>query len=519
MRILFVPLDDRPCTMNFPRQVAAIAGFDIILPPRNFLGRFMNPGNPRAVLTWLGENASGCDCALISLDMLVYGGLVASRNADIEDCKNNARALGDWLLEKKIGNVIIYSSIMRTLPTFSNAAILGEAGNLKSALKRIYPKDEPDNSVIKKNIAIELGKKTSYTDLLEKCLIARKRNHEINMCALEWKKSGLVDTLIFGLDDVVGQGPNLYEKREIEEEVKISSLENCFIHPGTDELAVMAIARIASVKYGRAVKFSLTYSNPAALEKVTLYENTTVPEVLESYFNLLGSESVSDCSDINLFCHISSSGQNETEAQTVLSAGNEKKFAEQIAAAQKHGLNTAVADVAFANGADIKFTKYLLEKSDVANLLGYASWNTAGNTLGTVLAHSVVRFISISHGKRELAAEKNHHKFIFERFVDDFLYQSVVRLKEKISCGLSGVSTLNMTESQREKYSLTIQKELSRRAGKIFSRKYAMSHLIKLPGGGGYEIEIEGPLTVDARLPWPRLFEVELDTDFTLNLR
>src|SRR5690625_7129093 len=48
----------------------------------------------------------------------------------------------------------------------------------------------------------------------------------------------------------------------------------------------------------------------------------------------------------------------------------------------------AIADIAYANGADPVMVPQLLQAFEPHELAGYAGWNTAGNTIGTVVAHS-----------------------------------------------------------------------------------------------------------------------------------
>ena len=52
------------------------------------------------------------------------------------------------------------------------------------------------------------------------------------------------------------------------------------------------------------------------------------------------------------------------------------------------------ADNFYANGADIKFVSYLLNKTSECkrNITqwAYAGWNTNGNTLGTVISNSIL---------------------------------------------------------------------------------------------------------------------------------
>ncbi|MCR5660516.1 MAG: DUF4127 family protein, partial [bacterium] len=76
---LFVPIDDRPSTYIFPPQIARIAGGQLQTPQRYLLGKLNKPGDKEKVAQWL--IGTPAETAIISADMLCYGGLIASRTS------------------------------------------------------------------------------------------------------------------------------------------------------------------------------------------------------------------------------------------------------------------------------------------------------------------------------------------------------------------------------------------------------------------------------------------------------
>ena len=80
LTFVVVPLDDRPVTAQLPRLLGAIAGVHVAEPPRPLLGRYLRPGDSEAILRWLRDDAPrDASAYVVSNDMIVYGGLVASR--------------------------------------------------------------------------------------------------------------------------------------------------------------------------------------------------------------------------------------------------------------------------------------------------------------------------------------------------------------------------------------------------------------------------------------------------------
>src|SRR3990167_9131505 len=79
---LLLPLDNRPCTSRFPLEIAAIAGFDVVVPPLDLLGDVKKPAALAGLETWLESQLGQVPLLVISLDTWLYGGLVFSRKSN-----------------------------------------------------------------------------------------------------------------------------------------------------------------------------------------------------------------------------------------------------------------------------------------------------------------------------------------------------------------------------------------------------------------------------------------------------
>ncbi|HVF86369.1 MAG TPA: DUF4127 family protein, partial [Pyrinomonadaceae bacterium] len=79
-RVLLIPLDDRPPCLQFPIMQGLIADAEVVAPPREMLGRFTVPGDAERIAAWVrAQDFTRFDRVIVSIDMLAYGGLVASR--------------------------------------------------------------------------------------------------------------------------------------------------------------------------------------------------------------------------------------------------------------------------------------------------------------------------------------------------------------------------------------------------------------------------------------------------------
>ena len=75
--VLLLPLDERPCNFDFPGKIFDGQGMRLLRPER--LGKKKTPADGEEVARFLVENAPQATAAVLSLDTLLYGGLIPSR--------------------------------------------------------------------------------------------------------------------------------------------------------------------------------------------------------------------------------------------------------------------------------------------------------------------------------------------------------------------------------------------------------------------------------------------------------
>jgi hypothetical protein len=152
LTFVVVPLDDRPVTAQLPRLLGAIAGVRVAEPPASLLGRYLVPGDPDAVLRWLRDDAPpDARAYIISTDMAVYGGLVASRIPGV------TRALAYTRLDDlaafratRSGSFDVFGTVMRLAPTgvpaLGAAAAFPFSGDVWPALAEYAALPDPPRS-------------------------------------------------------------------------------------------------------------------------------------------------------------------------------------------------------------------------------------------------------------------------------------------------------------------------------------------------------------------------------------
>ncbi|MCA3065134.1 MAG: DUF4127 family protein, partial [Rhodocyclaceae bacterium] len=98
-RLALLPVDARPVVRAQVVQLAKAGGIELVVPPASVLGHFRQPAERDVLADWLRAQASEVQGFVVSLDMLIYGGLVPSRF--IADSKESLLARLDVLRQLK----------------------------------------------------------------------------------------------------------------------------------------------------------------------------------------------------------------------------------------------------------------------------------------------------------------------------------------------------------------------------------------------------------------------------------
>jgi hypothetical protein len=380
-------------------------------------------------------------------------------------------------------------------------------------------------------------------EIVEDYLDGRARNHAVNRAMIEWTAQGIFDYLIIPQDDTMEYGWNIAEARHLHQLARqLGVADRVSVYPGTDETDMLLIARFAAQQAGFRPRVWTRYSSVRAGELITAYEDRPMEELIKAHLGPLAGviAETPDRADILLYVNSPAEVQGNGFDQLVAQRGadpldlpadlqkvwdeyrrsaglrnslreihsvqrNVDEFARSLAASVAQGKDCAVVDVAFVNGGDIELGEALRRHVDLAQLAGFGGWNTAGNTLGTVLAHSVIRHLQRSRGA-SLSALAAHIEFLFLRFVDDYLYQGWVRSQ----VALDVLPPLGILPKMTNLEEATTQIEAEVNARLIpAAADFAQIHF-----AGQTLLAGESQLTVEELgvsrvfFPWGRLFEI-----------
>ena len=456
-KIVFIPIDNRPVCYDLPKQIAQMdESIELLLPKRQLLGDLKNPADMFGIYDWL-ERIKDPEAIIISLDTMAYGGLIPSRKSDEIFKEVYLRMLKfRHMLEEKKTRIYAFSSIMR----ISNNNVNEEEKDYWNPYGKEIFKYSYD--LHKDGVAIT----DVPSEIIQDYILTRKRNFDMNIRYLEWQEEGVIDTLVFSKDDSGEYGLNVQEAEYLQEQIKRRNL-SAMIKTGADEIPLSLLCR--AITAGKKYKIAPIYTNPDYTDKISKYEDVTVAESVKGQIELAGGVL-----------------SNEENADIIMVVNNFKKHqGELVMDVETEGFKGKLftpdkpyfaADILNANGADNNFVEKLMELDLTSRrFLGYAGWNTTGNTLGSAICAAMVKYFARKYN------DKAFRKLQLTRFLDDWAYQANVRKYLKMTAKTLDLDKLKNTISPFEML-----------VNKVFKTNYQ---------------------NITYEFPWRRYFEIEVDID------
>lgn len=458
-KVALIPIDNRPVCYQLPKFIASIdSDIDLVLPPRKFLGGLTSSSDINAILNWL-INLEHVDKLIVSLDTIAYGGLVNSRRCSesYDEILSRVNTFFDIIVKKNI-KVYAFSSVMR----ISNNNINEEEKFYWNKWgKRIfdYSYNLHLSQVTKEKEALsksECIEKSIPDEILFDYLSTRKRNYHINLYYLEKQKQGLFKELLFSMDDCAKYGFNVKEASCIK-------LKGGIVKTGADEIPLTLLSSAISENLPK-LKFYITYSCPKSFHKISRYEDISVRECCFQQIKTAGGEVVFTQEEADVILHVNNF---DTEQGDLMLADPIETNINKISYIKPF----LVADIANANGSDNNFIEKNIDIFNSLLFLGYAGWNTTGNTLGSVISAAIIKYHA------NLYNEKAFKRLQLIRLIDDWAYQANIR--KKIKEEIKSLDT-NFLKKEMEPYVRRVKNLLN--------------------------IKNE----IDFKYPWSRFFEIEV---------
>lgn len=514
MNVLLVPLDDRPVTRLLPAMAAAVAGIEVIAPPLDLLGTLGRPGDPAALASWLRDTASkgAIDGAVIAIDMLAHGGLVNSRRTTEPAPLVLERLAVLRDLRAARPELPIYA--FNILQRISNADDNGEEkpywdryGRAMFRLSQLTDAVERDGRP-EDRAELDRLRETIPAGFVEDYLATRRRNHAINLAMIAWAAEGVFDYLAITQDDANPLGFPAMEQRALAARVaELGAFGRVGIYPGADEVATALLARLACAHAGIRPRVYPRYSSVRGPLIVANYEDRPLGETVKGQIMGAGGLVADTPAETDMVLLLNTPGEAQAEApdgvdytRVQTAARNLDEFVAALRDYRARHMPVALADVAYSNGADPLLMPRLFTGADPLDLLAFGGWNTAGNTIGSVVGYAFLRLLALRRGATP-AEEQAHQALLLTRYLDDWAYQSVVRT----TAGIRALADrFGITYDNLGDHETGVASVVTDELRQLYERHLA-AHVARHSAAS---VAI-GPV----RFPWRRLFEIEVPVE------
>lgn len=530
-RVLLVPLDSRPPCRQHVADLGRIGGFDVVLPPPEVMDYYSLPGDTKGMRAWLLQEARPGDAVILSIDQLLYGGLLAAREKQAPEAEQAALVTFLRTFRAAHPDVPVYAfSILPRLTPQDTIDGYDERRALIAYSRLVGKKaaglaiDEPELMRLRSKISDQS---------LETYEGHFRENAALNEKLVALTKDGTLTRLVLGQDDGEPYGiPNI-EKFAIQQTIKDLGLteKQVFLTHGADEIAQTLLAAYACERAAYHPRVFITATDPKAKTRIMPYMAVDCATVAEEKIRLLGGTVAADepTADLTLFLSANDSDEGSLDTrqaavdfltsrvpldnQTVVSRVAPQGTAE---APSNERPPVALVDLSKHFDAAEPLLPLLLQADfPVTRLAAYAGWNTTSNAVGTALAAAAIREASArapltNEEARALVAESA--RFLENRVLEDYFY-----LKEDIDpinhalkkAGYRNTSDLDLEHNHRWATQM-LQKKIALQTTRY---KHAKSLRAPFPVPQTGEWLAIYDLRADASFPWPRTFEIYLETE------
>ncbi|WP_440443157.1 DUF4127 family protein [Phascolarctobacterium succinatutens] len=499
--ILLLPLDSRPVCSTMVQKLGALAGLNVILPPKACLDNYRTLSDRQKLLQWLQTNQPKYDYSIISADNLLHGGLLAAR-------MNTAAPADEDALLKQLQQFAPakQQAIFSVIPRLLVSDQLLPDRWYQYQLMRYS--QLADMVRITGSFALTQELRRTKAKIPAKVLDKyRSRYQQSDRFNLGLLKLATDDRQItFGQDDASPIGLPHASAVRLQSSIAAQKLQQqAQLTYGADEIASLLLTRYYLQQSGWQPKVYLHYASPKAEGADMPYMAVSVGAALRNQLKLMGASEASTPDSADLICYVN--------------CGNDdfRPSAKQVQELQQmldQGYKVALIDSsANFEAEELLLPQLLANNVPINKLAAYAAWNTFSNSSGTALAQGLLfcgrlRQLQIAGADTErlaalFAANLN---FTAERILEDYYYQKLVhpQLRQKLEAfGINPVELDSEDKTATEQY---IQGKLSLQAYKLLHDNLGRTPFYQQNGQSYYLRD----LSVGAKLPWARIFEVEL---------
>ncbi|EHG18781.1 hypothetical protein HMPREF9334_01919 [Selenomonas infelix ATCC 43532] len=432
-KIVFIPHDSRPISSKQTADVVHRVGYEIIVPPQELLGNREDWGHPDELWRWVDENIAqpGVKAAVISSDAMVYGSLVGSRKHSFSRSEVLARAQHFDELQRAHPKTPLYvfGSIMRTPRT-------GEAsGHEEPEYYRRYgadifrytvlrDKDEVEGLTRRERKEYDFLGRLIPKEALADWMGRREKNYAVNEYLIDLlRKRNTFRYLTLGRDDNAPFSQTHLESRHLSAAGADLGKARFQTMAGIDEIALLMLTRAVNEQKHEIPFVFAQYNWGRGADTVPAYSDEKISTSISDAVLAAGGMMVRAPEKADVVLTVNTNPDGRTyEANAVLNDGTPRDgtmyFADLVADYVAKGYPVAIADIAFANGADNALMTELQKRGLLYKIQAYAGWNTPTNSSGFALGEGML--------VRHMNGDSVDH-LLTTRYLDDWAYQANVR--------------------------------------------------------------------------------------------
>lgn len=495
-----MPLDSRPVCTSQPQKLATLAGTHLILPPKELLDNYRQPGDREKLLTWTKKAVQTKPQAVyLSTDMLLSGGLIAARQAAPELTKQLALLKKlDQLQQSKV-QLHVFSLIPRLLVSdelipdrwykyrllrysqfYHQALVTGEY--LPALKQQEYAEKIPAT-------ILEKYRRLFHNSLLYNQLLAEK------------SQSGLSVTI--GQDDGHPWGLPTYTAELLQLQLDKKPQLQSHLTYGADEIASTLIAHSYLQKQQLKPRVYFKYADKSLPNLYMPYMAASIDAVLREKLQLIGAQATDQQAEADIILYVS--------------CGHDDYHPSEVQAQELQLLLSANQPVALIDLSanfetfELLLPQLLQHKVPLNRLIAYGGWNTFSNSAGTALAQATIfwgRKQELKQPKEQLALYANNLQLLTEQLLDNYYYQKEYHAELKRNLLWRGVEPTDLSAKDKAVAEAFIQSFMKRKGQELLENNLGKTPFYSDTNGKYYLKNY----SVSTSLPWNRIFEIDLQT-------
>ena len=552
--IAYVPLDDRPDNVGRVQYLVESLGYTLNMPEEWMYKTLLDGqledyyaengmtvaadtrqcGSPAALYDWvLEQEAAGCDRYILSMDQMLYGGLVASRLAEnTTELDGKAQPLSElinellealaadpnnevWLLDSVMrlaptvgymGGSLEYYNAMRTVGAAPRKTLTGDELTLDNILAT-YDTDADGNDLL------NFGGDNAMHEAA-----VRYTEHRLNKLALSGE---LLDALgrinssqfhvLIGIDD--SSSEDCIQKNEIAY-LRARLRDGDVILSGVDDLAFKAVAKLYLGETGwNGAAANVQYFGGTEELPACDYDYKPLTEIVTEHLDYFDLTAEDTPAFADLYVLVLTQPEDSSQKQTYI-----KDLIQVLK--QRLDANLPVILIDAGNGQyGTTFHDALTKETELGKLLSYAGFLDMAIVTGTALSHGVARYAHLIQGATSQAEEEAFCKTLADSILKDFCYKNVVRedILSYVRNELDGDAN-NFCQSELDRAAIVerLTAGMETATAPVLKNLERSNLLTGLNPHADTTLAGWGTVSLsNYRFPWDRAFEIDMDMDIS----